>query len=54
MARILVVNSPLFEETNNFSDEDSLPPIGLGIIATSLKENFHDIVELLLCLKTRG
>lgn len=32
----LVVNSPLFREVNPLYDEDSLPPIGLGYIATAL------------------
>lgn len=34
---VIVVNSPLFREVNDRYDEDSLPPIGLGLIATSLK-----------------
>lgn len=35
---VLVINSPLFREFNPKYDEDSLPPIGLGIIATRLQE----------------
>jgi len=36
---ITLVNSPLFREENNLYDEDSLPPIGLGYIATILRNN---------------
>jgi radical SAM superfamily enzyme YgiQ (UPF0313 family) len=39
MAKCLVINSPLFREKNPLYDEDSLPPIGLGYIATILKQN---------------
>lgn len=35
---ILIINSPLFREKNDRYDEDSLPPIGLGYIATHLKK----------------
>ena len=34
---VLVINSPLFREHNPLYDEDSLPPIGLGYIATALE-----------------
>ncbi len=34
---VFVVNSPLFREKNPLYDEDALPPIGLGLIATALK-----------------
>ncbi len=34
---LLIINSPLFREVNNLYDEDSLPPLGLGYIATSAK-----------------
>jgi anaerobic magnesium-protoporphyrin IX monomethyl ester cyclase len=34
---VIVVNSPLFRDKNTLYDEDSLPPIGLGIIATGLR-----------------
>src|SRR5258705_3814397 len=37
--KVLVINSPLFRDKNNLYDEDSLPPIGLGLIATALKES---------------
>ena len=40
---ILVLNSPLFEETNDLYDEDSLPPIWLGLIATKLKNSWHNV-----------
>lgn len=33
---VLIINSPLFRDTNPLYDEDSLPPIGLGLIATAL------------------
>ena len=35
---IIILNSPLFREISNLYDEDSLPPIGLGLIATSLQK----------------
>lgn len=44
MAKILVINSPLFKEKNPLYDEDSLPPIGLGLIATALQNRGHDVV----------
>src|SRR4051812_47638386 len=34
---VLVINSPLFREFNPLYDEDSLPPIGLGYIATAVE-----------------
>lgn len=37
MLDVLIINSPLFRERNDAYDEDSLPPIGLGYIATNLK-----------------
>ncbi|MGN6163138.1 MAG: B12-binding domain-containing radical SAM protein [Flavisolibacter sp.] len=37
--KVLIINSPLFRERNLLYDEDSLPPIGLGYIATHLKNN---------------
>lgn len=33
---VVVVNSPLFREPDLGYDEDSLPPIGLGLVATAL------------------
>lgn len=41
--KILVINSPLFREYNPLYDEDSLPPIGLGIIATELQDAGHHV-----------
>ena len=35
--------SPLFREKNTLYDEDSLPPIGLGYIATVLQNNSIDV-----------
>ncbi|MDD5084298.1 MAG: radical SAM protein [Candidatus Moranbacteria bacterium] len=43
---VLIINSPLFREKVDGYDEDSLPPIGLGYIATDLWGNGL-IVELL-------
>lgn len=37
--QVLIINTPLFREKNLLYDEDSLPPLGLGYIATNLKEN---------------
>ena len=37
--RVILINSPLFRYKNELYEEDSLPPIGLGYIATHLKEN---------------
>ncbi len=36
---VLVVNSPLFRESGIRDDEDYLPPLGLGYIATDLQSN---------------
>lgn len=36
---IILINSPLFRDTNPLYDEDSLPPIGLGYIGTHLADN---------------
>ncbi|MEQ9297810.1 MAG: radical SAM protein [Cyclobacteriaceae bacterium] len=44
--KIVIINSPLFREENSRYDEDSLPPIGLGYIATSVK-NAGIAVELI-------
>ena len=37
--KVILINSPLFRNKNDLYDEDSLPPIGLGYIATGLKNN---------------
>ena len=37
--QVIIINSPLFRERNPLYDEDSLPPIGLGYIATHLQNN---------------
>ncbi len=37
--KVIIINSPLFKKVNKLYDEDSLPPIGLGYIATLLNEN---------------
>jgi len=41
--KIIIVNSPLFRERNLLYDEDSLPPLGLGYIGTTLKRNGFDV-----------
>ncbi len=38
MPEVMIINSPLFRETNPLYDEDSLPPIGLGLLATALAQ----------------
>ena len=43
---VLIVNTPLFKIFRNSYDEDSLPPYGLGYIATNLQNNNIN-VELL-------
>ncbi len=43
---VLMINSPLFKDKVNGYDEDSLPPLGLGYIATDLWSN-GIVVELL-------
>ena len=37
--QVLILNSPLFKFSNKLYDEDSLPPLGLGYIASVLEEN---------------
>lgn len=37
--KVIIINSPLFRYRNELYDEDSLPPIGLGYIATHLNQN---------------
>lgn len=41
--RVVILNSPLFRETNPRYDEDSLPPIGLGYIGTHLQQNGFEV-----------
>ncbi|MGD0710651.1 MAG: radical SAM protein [Bacteroidales bacterium] len=41
--RFLLINSPLFREEGCLYYEDTLPPIGLGYIATYLKNNKVDV-----------
>jgi radical SAM superfamily enzyme YgiQ (UPF0313 family) len=38
-SHIILINSPLFKDFNPLYDEDSLPPLGLGYIATCLKND---------------
>ncbi len=46
MKRIMLINSPLFEEKHDLNKEDYLPPLGLGIIATELMK--HDNIQVKL------
>jgi anaerobic magnesium-protoporphyrin IX monomethyl ester cyclase len=41
--KVIIINSPLFKDRNDLYDEDSLPPIGLGYIATILQNNGIDV-----------
>jgi anaerobic magnesium-protoporphyrin IX monomethyl ester cyclase len=41
--KAVIINSPLFRERNLLYDEDSLPPIGLGYIASHLKRDGIDV-----------
>jgi anaerobic magnesium-protoporphyrin IX monomethyl ester cyclase len=41
--KVIIINSPLFREKNDLYDEDSLPPIGLGHIATILNNDGVDV-----------
>ena len=40
---IFLINSPLFRDSNPLYDEDSLPPLGLGYIATNLKLHGYNV-----------
>ena len=42
--KTVIINSPLFRESNTDYEEDSLPPIGLGYIATHLHNSGLDVV----------
>lgn len=41
MKRIIILNSPLYEELNQKNNEDYLPPIGLGIIFSAIEKKFN-------------
>jgi anaerobic magnesium-protoporphyrin IX monomethyl ester cyclase len=41
--KVVLINSPLFRDRNELYDEDSLPPMGLGYIASCLKETGIDV-----------
>lgn len=41
--KVIILNSPLFRDRNEKYDEDSLPPIGLGYIATGLQKAGVDV-----------
>jgi radical SAM superfamily enzyme YgiQ (UPF0313 family) len=38
MKKVIAINSPIFEKKNNKNNEDYLPPLGIGIIVSSLNE----------------
>lgn len=40
---ILIINSPLFRESQSGNCEDALPPLGLGYIATHLQRKGYDL-----------
>lgn len=44
--KVLIINSPLFKEKNDLYDEDSLPPLGLGYIATQLQLDGFEVEVL--------
>lgn len=46
--RIVVISSPLYENTHASTNEDYLPPLGLGLVYTALKTQFN--VEFIDCL----
>lgn len=41
MKKIIVINSPIFENEDGKNNEDYLPPLGLGIIITSI--DYYDV-----------
>ncbi len=49
MNQVIVINSPLLRYKSNLYDEDSIPPHGLGYIATHLENNSIK-VELIDCV----
>ena len=51
MKKFILLNSPIFEEGSN-ENEEYLPPLGLGYIATYLGKEKID-VEIIDCVKER-
>lgn len=47
-SKILIINSPLYENISASTNEDYLPPLGLGLIYTALANTFE--VEFIDCL----
>src|SRR4051812_41341646 len=41
--KVLIINSPLFRDRSKLYDEDALPPLGLGYIATNLRDHGIDV-----------
>lgn len=41
--KVIIINSPLFRNRNSLYDEDALPPLGLGYIATQLEQQGIDV-----------
>ncbi|MBU1483496.1 MAG: hypothetical protein KKG25_01395, partial [Bacteroidetes bacterium] len=50
--KILLINSPLFRDGKSFDNEDSLPPLGIGYIATYIQNNGVN-VELIDAVEER-
>jgi radical SAM superfamily enzyme YgiQ (UPF0313 family) len=44
--KVLLINSPLFKYRNDLYDEDSLPPLGLGYIASQLERDGFEVEVL--------
>jgi len=44
--KVLLINSPLFKYRNDLYDEDSLPPLGLGYIASQLEKDGFEVEVL--------
>lgn len=45
MKKIIVINSPVFEEKDNKNNEDYLPPLGIGIIFSSLAQYNIEFID---------
>lgn len=45
MKHIIAINSPLFEENNEKNNEDYLPPIGIGIVISSISDFETEFID---------